>query len=135
MGLLVGSSLAGGESLWINRMLLPFHVLGIWLRGLLTIALLAAGIYLLTQWNYERKTVVVQSQASEFEPASPPERTPEIRKTTRWQVGLNPGTAFLVGGILLLSWSLFGGWIASVHSYGALATTNRKLPSPARATF
>lgn len=115
MGLLGGNSLAGRESLWINRMLLPFHVFGIWLRGLFAIALLAGGIYLLTQWNDERKTVVIQSHASEVEPVSPPERLPEHRKMITWQLGLNPGTAFLVGGILLLSWSLFGGWMASVR--------------------
>ena len=36
---------------------MPFSILGIWLRGLLAIALLGLSIYLLREW-YERTTTV-----------------------------------------------------------------------------
>jgi hypothetical protein len=33
--------------------LMPFQILGIWFRGLLSIAILAGGIYLLQRWYDE----------------------------------------------------------------------------------
>ena len=46
---------------------MPFHVLGIWLRGLLSLALLGCGIYLLAQWNTHRQVHVVEPPVEEAE--------------------------------------------------------------------
>ena len=40
--------------------MMPFQILGIWFRGLLSIALLGAGIYLLRQWYEEGRPRVVE---------------------------------------------------------------------------
>jgi pimeloyl-ACP methyl ester carboxylesterase len=96
-------------------MFMPFQILGIWLRGLLTPLLIGVGIYLLKQW-YDNRETVVRETVEVTRPGEPPppeggtvreERT----RVVRWEFGLNRETAYLVGGLLLLGWSVGGGWL------------------------
>jgi pimeloyl-ACP methyl ester carboxylesterase len=92
-------------------MLMPFQILGMWLRGLLSVALLAGGISLLVLWyNHREQQVTVSAPAPAENPHEPPRH--EVR-TVSWQFGLNKETAFLLGGIALLAWSLTGQWTLS----------------------
>ena len=98
-------------------MMLPFQVLGVWLRGLFALVLLAAGVFLLAQWYTHRHSYVVEVQSptpGERAQTSPPSGPPVRREVLRrvdWQFGLNRETAFLVGGVGLLGWSVAGGWL------------------------
>lgn len=95
---------------------MPFKVLGIWLRGLLTLAMLGGGIYLLTQWYNHRETVIVEPPVLDREGARVSDGDAPARGQARvvpWQFGLNRETAFLLGGLALLGWSLGGGWFLS----------------------
>ncbi len=91
---------------------LPFQILGIWFRGLLGLALLGLGIYLLKQWYDEPNTVVVQApavrQGGVDEDGA--RRVTEKRvHVSRWHLGLDRSTAYLAGGLALTLLSLGGG--------------------------
>lgn len=98
-------------------MFMPFNILGIWFRGLLAIAIIAGGIYLLSRW-YDESHVTVSA------PASPPATVPatdndprEARPTVavpaervfRFDPGMNRETALLAGALALLTWATLGG--------------------------
>ena len=93
-------------------MFMPFSVLGIWVRGLLALALLGAGAYLLFLWYEHRETVIVSqvqlpAQKGDIGDHSVPTTT-EVIVTAPWNFGTNRETAFLVTGLVLLGWSLIG---------------------------
>ena len=54
---------------------MPFNIIGMWLRGLLAIALLGLSIYLLREW-YERATTV-------HEPIVAADAEPDVRGDSR----------------------------------------------------
>jgi pimeloyl-ACP methyl ester carboxylesterase len=91
---------------------MPFSILGMWLRGLLAIALLGLGIFLLREW-YERATTVYEPVAAvDAEPKLG--GAPELGRTRRvglseWRPGLDATTAMLAGGLALVGLSLGGG--------------------------
>ena len=108
-------------------MFMPFQVLGIWFRGLLSVAMLAGAVWFLRDWN-EHRTIVVHvpavQGAVEGENATirrqavdrPDGRgeivaaTPETAERRRdWQFGWNWRTAELLAGLLVAFWSLGGG--------------------------
>ncbi len=106
---------------------MPFHVLGIWLRGLFSLVLLCAGLYLLGRWyNAQEIVIPVQTDVSRDrpreEPGWRPRHTdalvdagePRVRQV-RWELGFNRQTAFLVLGLALVSWSLGVGWLFSPY--------------------
>lgn len=99
-------------------MMMPFQILGMWFRSLLSLALIGAGIYCLYAWNERRETVVheqvrVAEADREGEVEANGEPATRVRqRVARWEFGWNPATAFLVGGIGLLAWSFGGGWLA-----------------------
>lgn len=112
-------------------MFMPFNVLGIWLRGLFSVAILGFGIYLLTQWYRHRETVVFdRSEVSKVEATE--DRDPQAeaiqgRWTKRqWQFGLNRETAFLVSGTALIGWSFLGGWVWSPRLFRRRGTYEPK---------
>ena len=81
---------------------MPFQVLGVWLRGLLAIFLIAAGIYLLRDW-YERTQVpreVVVRVDPDRRPAVGTARVVE-RRAPGYHFGANVETALLLGGLAL----------------------------------
>ncbi len=89
---------------------MPFNVLGLWLRGLLSLLLLGGGIYLLAEWyNHReiREPVVVVHRTTQAA------GTEEYDRVVPWQFGFNRETAFLLGGLALLVWSLGGGLLVS----------------------
>lgn len=94
-------------------MLLPFQILGLWFRGLLAVAILAGGAYLLKRW-YDHRDLVVHRQVDN-EPvrapdpfAEPPDTKVEVVETVPWRFGMNKETAWLLGGAALLLWSIGG---------------------------
>jgi len=96
---------------------MPFQVLGLWLRGLLTLILWGGAICLLTLWYNNRETVVrdpveVVREDEGGRPGGERRVQEEQVRVERWQFGLNRETAFLVGGLALLVWSVGGGWLA-----------------------
>ncbi|MBV9122722.1 MAG: alpha/beta hydrolase [Planctomycetes bacterium] len=122
---------------------MPFNVLGIWFRGLLALALLGGGVYLLTQWYHHREILVTESlPASEdrepveggASPAGAEERPTggeKVRtRVVSWQFGLNRETAFLLGGLALLGWSLGGGWVVSPRLWRRAEPDQPKAETP-----
>lgn len=99
---------------------MPFQILGIWLRGVLALVLLGAGISLLRQWYTHRYidviepgpvTVLPRETPSQRTAAPEQEAPPERVRRVPWQFGLNWETAYLLGGLALLAWSLAGRWL------------------------
>ena len=91
-------------------MFMPFQVLGMFLRGVISIAILACGVGLLSQWYKHRERVVVErvsDDATNTSDSIPNEQT--RTRVVRWRWGANRETAFLVGGIAFVVWSLGGG--------------------------
>ena len=84
---------------------LPFNILGIWFRGLLSIAILGGGIYLLTRWYDDSRVTEVIEEPVATAPSDavrrvdvPPvgtEITVPTRRIFRFDPGWNsahPGT-------------------------------------------
>lgn len=98
-------------------MFMPFQILGIWLRGLLALLLLALGIFLLAQWYNLRERVVAVSgppasiTTEDDRAINERARPQEERRVVRWQFGFNWETACLLAGSVLLGWSLGFGWL------------------------
>jgi pimeloyl-ACP methyl ester carboxylesterase len=88
---------------------MPFHVLAIWLRCLLALALLGIGVGLLTEW-YKHREVLVTEPVDRAE-VRPSDRGAERVRVVTWQFGWNRETAFLLGGLTLVAWSFGGRWI------------------------
>jgi pimeloyl-ACP methyl ester carboxylesterase len=81
---------------------LPFTILGMWLRGLVAVAVLALGTFLLVEWyrSLPAQVVVVHD-----EPPAPREETVTLSPAQRvvtWRPAFDRTTAFLAGGVLLL---------------------------------
>src|SRR5690242_7056137 len=100
---------------------MPFNILGMWLRGLLSIAILAGGIYLLHRW-YDDSQVVERTPAPVAtgevhagdpppgevrRPASATETVPG-RRVFRFDPGWNLPTLELSAAIALLAWATCG---------------------------
>jgi len=102
---------------------LPFQVLGVWLRGLLSLALLSAGVGFLAAWYYRlppgpqpgRPADVAsapdrQPSGSAVEDRRAPEAAPAVvARPEPWRPGWDRETALLLGGLALVAWSLGGG--------------------------
>jgi len=116
---------------------MPFDILGIWLRGLLSIAILAGAVTLLRSWREHSYTWVPDRPAvTEARPGAPDraDPAPENRADPaapgreparvvaagdgpgRWEWSFRPGmnreTAELAGALALLAWALAGRPIA-----------------------
>ena len=89
-----------------------FQILGIWFRGLLSIAILAGGIYFLSRWYDESHVVesiqlpVVVADPLKEGVASDPDRRPTSvglvpgRRIFRFDPGWNRPTGFLAAALL-----------------------------------
>lgn len=104
-------------------MLLPFGILGIWLRGLFAVAVLAFGVYLVSRWYNDLPTheVVLVERA----PDRPDDGQTElpvrqgrplgsIERVTYWRPAFDATTAALVGGVALLLFGFAGRTISSL---------------------
>src|SRR4051794_22519126 len=94
---------------------MPFNILGMWFRGLLSIAILGGGIYLLDRW-YDDSHVVEQPPAAtgkvrtedvERRPASTIVTVPG-RRVFRFDPGWNRPTLELAAALALLVWATGG---------------------------
>lgn len=115
---------------------MPFQVLGTWLRGLLALVLIAGGAWLLTWWNRHREVMVTdevpvasQRQADPGGTDGPP--TAQQTHVVHWEFGLNRETAALVAGLLLLGWSLGGGWLVRPGKRKGASANKPQPTSPA----
>jgi pimeloyl-ACP methyl ester carboxylesterase len=95
-----------------------FNPIGIWFRGLLSLAAIGIGIYLLTRWHDALPTEQPVAQPTE-QPVDPPTAmAPASRPLTSfgerlsaWRPGWDWPTAFLAGGAGLLLWSGLGRFV------------------------
>ena len=97
---------------------MPFHILGIWFRGLLSVAILAGGIYLLSRWyDDSRATEVIQEPVAMVRGDAVPRAdvrpvATEITAPTRRIFGFDPGwnkpTLELAAALALLTWATLG---------------------------
>jgi pimeloyl-ACP methyl ester carboxylesterase len=94
-------------------MLMPFLVLGMLIRHLFGIAVIGLGIYFVSYWYNHREMVIVEQrtvpQTSEIAPEGAGVVITTRESKPNWNLGLNTGTAVLVGGIGCLIWSFGGG--------------------------
>jgi pimeloyl-ACP methyl ester carboxylesterase len=100
--------------------LIPFQILGIWLRGLLAVAILAGGAGLAYAW-YRDTDVWVPDRVQVVAEPPPGEPGPALvgaeavapgHREFRYRPGFNVPTAELLGALALLTWGLAGGLIA-----------------------
>ena len=112
---------------------MPVHILGIWLRGLLAVAILAGGAYLLYEW-YDGSQVTARPAAPvEIIPPGelgvPPVKLASTQTNPERHFEFHPGwdlvTAYLVGGGCLLVWGLLGGLIGQ-----GVARLTKSRPNP-----
>ncbi len=115
-------------------MMMPFHILGIWFRGLLAIAILAGGIYLLTRWwDVSHEPVLaarVPDRAVETEKNRPRDldRGMVERPTSpafHFDPGWNKPTALLASALALLIWGTLGNLIGQ-----GVASLTKARPKP-----
>ena len=102
---------------------MSFSILGTWLRGLLSIAMIGLGIGLIRYWYQEtqvsrevvlvkvddagrNQTVEVRDRKDRSEVAPP---AGKAERLAAWRPGLDRVTAALAGGVFLISWSFVGG--------------------------
>ncbi len=113
---------------------MPFQILGIWFRGLLFIALVSGGIYLLGRWYDESRVVMPVSVRSSVErPAIDGDdrardaavAVPE-RRVFQFEPGMNRATALLAAGVLLLAWATVGSWV--LHAVSVAIGGGRSAP-------
>jgi pimeloyl-ACP methyl ester carboxylesterase len=98
---------------------MPFNILGIWFRGLLAIAIIVGGIYLMKRWYDECQVAIPVHVASTVKaPAhdgdSPVSSTATVvghRRVFRFVPGMNWQTAYLASAVALLAWAVAGSLI------------------------
>lgn len=106
-----------------------------WLRGLVSLALIAGGITGLVLWYNHRGMPVVERRAADGSwmlvdqlPADAPDGEDRRKRWVSWQFGANRETAYLLGGIALLLWSVGGGPVV----YPRLLSRGGERPQPIR---
>ena len=97
---------------------MPFNILGIWFRGLLSIAILAGGIYLLSRWYDDSHATEVIGEAVVTAPSDAVRRvdvrpvaneiTVPSRRIFRFDPGWNRPSLELAAALALLTWATVG---------------------------
>ncbi len=105
---------------------LPFNILGVWFRGLLSIAILAGAAYLLYSW-YDDSHIIERVTTVRTEDAPGEERV-TVRRVFRFEPGWNRPTFKLVSGVALLAWATVGRWVG--HGLWMLMLMPGTGPSP-----
>ena len=119
-------------------MFMPFQVLGMWLRGLLSLAIIGTAIFLFSQWYTNRDYVVVErfdepaagGQApTDAEAPVAGQGNGERFRVVSWQFGLNRETAFLLGSLAFLAgpWEAAGCAIPSCGGDAAKMSLARRM--------
>ena len=108
---------------------MPFAILGIWFRGLLALALLGGGIWLLYEWYDALPRPVFPVQEDAGLPRAPASRPSFQDRVTHWRPDLSWETAALGGGLLLVLVASGGGLLVSRLRWRA----GTPVPLPARA--
>ena len=91
---------------------MPFNIIGMWFKGLLSIAVLAGGIYLLRQW-YEDSHVIVPETVVEVAggDGGPARRSVPGHRVFRFSPGWNRETGELAAALALLTWAFAGQFV------------------------
>ena len=100
-------------------MFMPFNILGIYFRGLLSIAILVAGVYLFSRWYDESRVPVSPETSSPPQPnvvdasnGANPARDETItapsERRFQFRPGFNKPTALLASALGLLIWGTLG---------------------------
>jgi pimeloyl-ACP methyl ester carboxylesterase len=99
---------------------MPFNILGMWFRGLLSIAMLVGGIYLFKRWYDDSHVLEVVIPAGETVGSDRwKERVLERvndgtgRRVFRFDPGWNQQTGELAAALALLTWATMGRWIGN----------------------
>jgi pimeloyl-ACP methyl ester carboxylesterase len=97
---------------------MPFNILGLWFRGLFSIAILAGGIFLLSQWYDDSHATEVIEEPVVTAPGDPVRRldvrpvateiTVPTRRIFRFDPGWNQPTLELAAALALLTWATAG---------------------------
>src|SRR5688572_21206905 len=85
----------------------PATIIGIWMRGLLSLAVLGGGIWLLVHWYDDANARVRLPGPSAVDPDGETQIAGEATPTF-WRLGFDEQTACLLGGLALLTWSTAG---------------------------
>ena len=120
---------------------MPFNILGMWFRGLLAVAILAGGGYLLYRWYddshvVERTPIAVTSDGTRAgdRPSDgdrrPASTTNAARRVFRFDPGWNRPTLELTAAIALLAWATAGRWIGHGLSMLTLRSGTNPPSSP-----
>ena len=90
---------------------MPFNILGMWFRGLLSIAILAGGIYLLKRWyddshvvEYVTRPVAVDDPRDK----KPVTELVPVGRVFRFDPGWNRPTGELAAAMVLIAWATMG---------------------------
>ena len=104
---------------------MPFNILGIWFRGLLSVTILGARIYLLPSLKMEESQVVRPVRVGAPAEVSVSDGDVHNRVANdavqehrffRFEPGLNRQTAYLGMGVALLAWTAVGGYVRRLIS-------------------
>jgi pimeloyl-ACP methyl ester carboxylesterase len=120
----------------------PTTILSMWLKGLLSIAIIAGGLFLLRQWyehshawepfvGHAQGNTNSQPRLDEERDAKAKEVVVPVQRVFRWNPGLNRETAELVGGLLLLALA-FGGRLGSKGLFLLFLKSGTDNPQAAR---
>jgi pimeloyl-ACP methyl ester carboxylesterase len=99
-------------------MFMPFQVLGMWLRPIVSLVILGVGIFLLYKsYDHYRdgraEGVAIVRDATIDDPDLVQPTNHDGNRS--WQFGLNRETAYLLGGLSLVLWSLGGGMVVGPY--------------------
>jgi pimeloyl-ACP methyl ester carboxylesterase len=103
---------------------MPFNIIGTWFRGLLSIAIIAGGIYSLVRWYNESQIIVPLRVDTTVEAPLRDDDLPGaeatvpivVREVFRFEPGMNRETAYLASGLVLLSLAVVGGLARRIAS-------------------
>jgi pimeloyl-ACP methyl ester carboxylesterase len=90
--------------------MMPFNILGMWFRGLLSVAILVGGVYSLTRWYDDSHVVEYITTPVSSSLRDDVARSDEvaIRRVFRFDPGWNRPTAELAAAVALLAWATLG---------------------------
>src|SRR5688572_8890369 len=90
-----------------------FNVLGTWLRGLLSIAVLVVGVILAMEWvDALPREIPVTDADTGVTTVQPLTRFGD--RVQAWSPGADGATALLAGAILLLLWTVAGRFVSPI---------------------